>query len=494
MSTPIFFSFSVSSLQLFYNTMEWEMVAGLEIHARIKTKTKMFCGCDNNTFGKEPNTQVCPVCMGFPGTLPVINAEAVRLGVMTALALGCHIPQFSKFDRKSYFYPDLPAGYQISQYDEPISENGKVEFFVNGEKKSIRINRLHLENDAGKLIHEGGMSLVDLNRAGSPLMEMVTEADFRSPEEIVAFLKELQKILRTVGSSDADMEKGMMRCDVNISLRPKGQEAFGTKAEMKNMNSFGNIEKAVRAEIKRQKKILESGGIVEQETRGWDEAKGVTVSQRSKEEAADYRYFPEPDLPPITFSEEDIAELKNALPELPAAKLERFVREYGLPWESAEILAGDKDLSEYFEAATKTSGNAKKTANWIVGDILAALKETEGGIEKCKLTAKNLGTMVAMIDAGDISGKIAKEIFPELLETGKNVEALVEEKGLKQVSDSGAIEKICREVLDENPHMEEQFRAGKEKVLGALVGQVMKKSKGQANPQMANEMLKKLLR
>lgn len=470
------------------------MVAGLEIHARIKTKTKMFCGCDNDTFGKEPNTHVCPVCMGFPGTLPVINSEAVVLGATTALALGCHIPHFSKFDRKSYFYPDLPAGYQISQFDEPISENGKVEFFVDGEKKSIRINRLHLENDAGKLIHEGGISLVDLNRAGSPLMEMVTEADFRSPEEIVAFLKELQKILRTVRSSYADMEKGMMRCDVNISLRPKGQKEFGTKAEMKNMNSFGNIEKAVRAEIKRQKKILESGGKVDQETRGWDVEKEVTVSQRTKEEAADYRYFPEPDLPPITFTEEGIAELKASLPELPAAKLERFVEQYKISWDNAEILAGDPHLSEYFEMATKVSGDAKKTANWVVGDLLAAIKESEGTITDCKLSAENLGKMVAMITKGDISGKIAKEIFPELLETGKDVEKVVEEKGLKQVSDTGAIEKMCQEVLDENPKMVEDFKGGKEKVLGALVGQVMKKSKGQANPQMANEMLKKLLK
>lgn len=469
------------------------MVAGLEIHARIKTKTKMFCGCDNDTFGKEPNTHVCPVCMGFPGTLPNVNAEAVVLGAKTALALGCDIPHFSKFDRKSYFYPDLPSGYQISQFDEPVSENGKVEFFVNGEKKSIRMNRLHLENDAGKLVHEGGISLVDLNRAGSPLMEMVTEADFRSPEEIVAFLKELQKILRTVGSSYADMEKGMMRCDVNISLRPKGQKELGTKAEMKNMNSFGNIEKAVRAEIKRQKKILESGGKVDQETRGWDETKGMTVSQRSKEEAADYRYFPEPDLPPMTFTEEGIANLKETLPELPSAKLERFAEEYKIAWDSAEILAGDHELATYFETATKGSGDAKKTANWVVGDLLAAIKESEGTIADCKLTAENLGKMVAMIAKGDISGKIAKEIFPELLETGTDVEKMVEEKGLKQVSDTGAIEKICQEVLDANPQMVEDFKGGKEKVLGALVGQVMKNSRGQANPQMANEMLRKLL-
>lgn len=469
------------------------MVAGLEIHARIKTQTKMFCNCSNDTFGAEPNTHTCPVCTGFPGTLPVINSEALTYGVKTALALGCNIPHFSKFDRKSYFYPDLPAGYQISQFDEPVSESGKVDFFVGQEKKSVRMNRLHLENDAGKLVHEGGMSLVDWNRAGSPLMEMVTEADFREPEEIVAFLKELQKILRTVGSSDADMEKGMMRCDVNISLRPKGQEKFGTKTELKNMNSFGNIEKAVRAEIKRQKEILESGGKIDQETRGWDVGKEISVSQRSKEEAADYRYFPEPDLPPVTFTAEDIQTIKDTLPELPAFKLERFVNEYKIAWDTAEILAGDLELTEYFETAAKISGSPKKTANWIIGDFLAAINEEGITAGQSKLTAENLGQMVKMIEDGKISGKIGKEIFPELIETGKDIQALVKEKGLEQVSDTGAIEKICQEVIAENDQIVEDFRGGKEKALGALVGQVMKKSRGQANPQMANEMLRKML-
>jgi aspartyl-tRNA(Asn)/glutamyl-tRNA(Gln) amidotransferase subunit B len=473
--------------------MEWEMVAGLEIHARIKTQTKMFCNCSNDTFGAEPNTHICPVCTGFPGTLPVINSEALTYGVKTALALGCEIPQFSKFDRKSYFYPDLPAGYQISQYDEPVSQNGKVEFFVGQEKKSVRMNRLHLENDAGKLVHEGGMSLVDWNRAGSPLMEMVTEADFRSPEEIVAFLKELQKILRTVGSSDADMEKGMMRCDVNISLRPKGQEEFGTKTELKNMNSFGNIEKAVRAEIKRQKEILESGGKIDQETRGWDVDKEISVSQRSKEEAADYRYFPEPDLPPVTFTAEDISAIQNSLPELPASKLERFIHEYQIAWDAAEIIAGDIELTEYFETAAKVSGSPKKTANWIIGDFLAAINEMGISPRESKLTAENLGKMVQMIEEGKISGKIGKEIFPELLATGKDVQSLVKEEGLEQVSDTGEIEKICQEVIAENEQIVADFKGGKEKALGALVGQVMKKSRGQANPQMANEMLRKIL-
>ncbi len=473
--------------------MKWEMVAGLEIHARIKTQTKMFCNCSNNTFNIEANTSICPICAGFPGTLPVPNADAIKLGALTALALQCEIPAFSKYDRKSYFYPDLPAGYQISQFDQPISNNGKVEFFVNGEKKSVRMNRLHLENDAGKLVHEGGDSLVDLNRAGSPLMEMVTEADFRTPEEVVGFLKELQKILRTVGSSDADMEKGMMRCDVNISLRPKGQEEFGTKTELKNMNSFSNIEKAVHAEIARQKQVLESGGEIKQETRGWDVEKEISVSQRSKEEAADYRYFPEPDIPPLDFSAEDIAQLKSTLPELPAAKLERFVADYGLIWDTAEILAADADYAQYFENTAKVSGNPKKAANWIVGDLSALLNETNTTLAESKLTAENLGKLVALIEKGTISGKIAKEIFPEIFESGADIEELVKEKGLEQNSNTGEIEKYCQEVIDENPQSVADFKGGKEKALGALVGQVMKKSRGQANPQMVNEIFKKLL-
>ena len=473
--------------------MQWEMVAGLEIHARIKSNTKMFCQCSNDTFAAEPNIHICPVCAGFPGALPQPNAAAIKLGLLTALALRCEIPAFSKFDRKSYFYPDLPSGYQISQYDEPVSSNGKVEFFVGTEKKTVRMNRLHLENDAGKLIHEGGDTLVDLNRAGSPLMEMVTEADFRTPEEIVGFLKELQKSLRTVGSSDADMEKGMMRCDVNISLRPKGQQEFGTKTELKNMNSFTNIEKAVRAEIKRQQQLLEAGEKVVQETRGWDVEKEVSLPQRSKEEAADYRYFPEPDIPPLTISAEDIAQLKAELPELPAAKLERFVAEYGLAWETAEIIAGDHEFTAFFETATQTSGNAKKTANWIVGDLAALLNEAGTKLRESKLSAENLGQMVKLIEQGTISGKIAKEIFPELFASGQDVEQLVKDKGLEQVSDSGEIEQFCQEVIAENPQIVESYQGGKDKALGALVGQVMKKSRGQANPQMVNDVLKQML-
>lgn len=467
------------------------MVAGLEIHARIKSQTKMFCSCSNDTFGKSPNTHICPVCTGFPGALPVVNKEAIYFGILTALALNCHIPSFSKFDRKSYFYPDLPSGFQISQFDQPVSEHGSVSFLVKGEKKSIRINRLHLENDAGKLVHEGEHSLVDLNRAGSPLMEMVTEADFRNPEEIVAFLKELQKILRTLGSSDADMEKGQMRCDVNISLRPKGQEEFGTKAEIKNMNSFGNIEKAVRSEVIRQRKVLESGEKVKQETRGWDADKGVSHGQRSKEEAADYRYFPEPDIPPLTITAEDIEAIRKTLPELPTAKQERFVSEYKIDTEKAEILATDRSISEYFETTARISKSPKKAANWICGDLLGALKESNQGVEACPFSAKNMGKLVGLIEKGIISGKMAKDLFPELLEKNADPEEVVEERGLAQSTDTGEIESWCDEVIAENTNIVQTIREGKDRAIGALVGQIMKKSRGQANPQMVNDILKK---
>jgi len=471
--------------------MEYEMVAGLEIHARIKSQTKMFCSCSNDTFGKSPNTHICPVCTGFPGALPVVNKEAIHFGILTALALNCTIPSFSKFDRKSYFYPDLPSGFQISQFDQPVSEHGSVSFLVKGEKRSIRINRLHLENDAGKMVHEGEHSLVDLNRAGSPLMEMVTEADFRSPEEIVAFLKELQKILRTLGSSYADMEKGQMRCDVNISLRPKGQEEFGTKAEIKNMNSFGNIEKAVRSEVIRQRKILESGEKVKQETRGWDADKGVSHGQRSKEEAADYRYFPEPDLPPLTITTEDVEAIRKTLPELPTAKQERFVSEYKIDTEKAEILATDRSISEYFETAARISKSPKRSANWICSDLLGVLKESGQGMEKCPFSAENMGKLVGLIEKGVISGKMAKDLFPELLEKNANPEKIVEERGLAQSTDTGEIESWCNEVIAENENIVQTIREGKDRAIGALVGQVMKKSRGQANPQMVNDILKK---
>lgn len=472
---------------------KFEMTAGLEIHVRLKTKTKLFCNCSNDTFATEANSLICPVCAGYPGTLPVVNKEAIKMAIKSALALNCTIPAFSKFDRKSYFYPDLPAGFQISQFDEPIAVNGKIEFFVNGEKKSIRINRLHLENDAGKLMHEGHNSLSDLNRAGSPLAEVVTEPDFKSPDEVFYFLKEFQRIFRFLGTSDADMEKGMMRCDVNISVKEIGAKELGTKVEIKNMNSFGNAKKAVEYEIARQTKLIENGekDKIVQETRGFDVNKGITISQRSKEGSADYRYFPEPDIPPVKITKEYIEEVKKEIPELSAAKIERFMNDLKLSFANAEILAGDLDLANYFEKASQISSNPQKTANWVVGDFLSILNESGLQINEIKMTAENLGKLVAMVENGKISGKIAKEIFKELFESGKDPEKMVEEKGLIQIQDTGEIEKFCEEVINENPGIVEEIKNGKEKAIGALVGQVMKKSQGKASPPMVNEILRK---
>lgn len=472
---------------------KYEVVMGLEIHARINTKTKMFCSCDNDIFTAEPNANTCSVCMGHPGMLPVINAEAYRKGILTGLALNCGIPEFSKFDRKSYFYPDLPPGYQISQYDEPVCVDGKVKVIVNGEEKEFGITRLHLENDAGKLTHTPSGTLVDYNRAGTPLMEIVTEPDFREVDEVTNFLQELRKILRYVNTSQADMEKGMMRCDVNISIRPFGQKEFGTRAELKNMNSFRMIEKAVNYEIKRQIKEVEAGNQIVQETRGWDDDKGVTLSQRGKEEAADYRYFPEPDLPPMTITTEEVAEIAKELPELPIEKKARFIQEFGMNEKDAETLTADVKLSAYFEEVAEKSGEPKKSANWILSELLKHLNEDQISIEECKITAANLAEMVKMVEGGEISGKIAKEILPEMYQDGTDAKEIVEKKGLKQMSDTGELEGIVQTVLDRNAKIIEDYKGGKDKALGALVGQVMGATKGQANPKMVNEIILKLI-
>lgn len=472
---------------------QYEPVIGLEVHARIATDSKLFCSCSNDTFGAAPNALTCPVCMGFPGMLPVVNEKAVKKGIQTGLALNCTIPLFSKFDRKSYFYPDLPTGYQISQYDQPVAIGGKMEIFVEGEKRSFGITRLHLENDAGKLSHSSGASLVDWNRAGSPLMEIVTEPDFRSIAEVKAFLVALQKLLRAVGSSDADMEKGQMRADVNVSIRPVEQEKYGTRAEIKNMNSFRAIEKAIAYEIGRQKEILESGGSVRQETLGWDDIAEKTVSQRGKEEAADYRYFPEPDLPPLTPTAEEIATLRASLPELPVARQERFMAEYSLSFDDSETLTAENTLADYFEEVAKLSGDPKKASNWVLSELLGVLKEQNLSIAECKVTATSLAELIKLIASGSISGKIGKEIFPEMLETGKAPSQIVQEKGLQQMSDSSELEGICQKVLDENGAIVADFRGGKEKAFAALIGKTMAATRGQANPQMVNEILHRLL-
>lgn len=474
--------------------IEYEAVVGLEIHCRIKTQTKLFCRCSNDIFDAEPNTHVCPICMGFPGMLPLMNEEAIVRGVKGALALGCEIPEFSKMDRKSYFYPDLPMGYQISQYDLPVSEKGKITItFEDGSTKDIGVTRLHLENDAGKLTHTAGGSLVDYNRSGIPLVEIVSEPDMRTRDEVSLYARQIQKIMRYVGCSDADMEKGQMRFDLNISLRPKGQAEFGTRAEVKNLNSFRSLEKAFDYEFKRQQAILESGGTIVQETRGWDDDKEITVSQRSKEEAADYRYFPEPDIPPLILTREMVEKLKSELPELPEVKAARYQNEFKLSAQMANDLAADIDLAAYYEAAVSISGEGKKTANWVLSELLAILNAQSLTIVDSKLSPENLGKLVKLIEDGSITGKIAKDIFEEVYEANLDPEKLVEERGLKVIEDTVELEKICQEVIDRNPQIVADFKGGKEKAFGGLVGQVMAATKGTANPKSVNEVLRNIL-
>lgn len=474
--------------------MSYEPVIGLEVHCRISTKTKMFCRCSNDIFNAEPNTHVCPICMGFPGMLPLLNEAVLKKGITGALALGCEIPEFSKMDRKSYFYPDLPKGFQISQYDLPVSQKGRITITLSdGTTKDIGITRLHLEDDAGKLTHTSGGTLVDYNRSGTPLMEIVSEPDIRSIEEASLYARQLQKIMRYVGASDADMEKGMMRFDINVSLRPKGQEKFGTRAEVKNLNSFRSLEKALEYEINRQTQILEEGGRIVQETRGWDDEKEITVSQRSKEEAADYRYFPEPDIPPLVVTREMVEELKKKIPELPEKKAARYQTELGLSAQDARQLSDDADMAGYFEATLEVSGDAKKTANWILSELTALLNAENLSIAHSKLSAQHLGTLVKLIETGVITNKIAKDSFKEIYDGNLDPSVYIEEKGLKVMSDTGELEKICQEVMDRNPAIVADFKGGKEKALGGLVGQVMAATKGTASPQSVNEILRKML-
>jgi len=466
--------------------MEYEAVVGLEIHCRIKTKTKLFCRCSNDIFNAKPNTHVCPICMGFPGVLPLINEAAVRKGMKGALALGCEIPEFSKMDRKSYFYPDLPMGYQISQYDLPVSENGKISIRLeDGSTKEIGVTRLHLENDAGKLTHVSGGSLVDFNRAGTPLVEIVSEPDMRTREEVSLYARQIQKIMRYTDTSDADMEKGQMRFDLNLSIRPKGQKELGTRSEVKNLNSFKSLEKAFDYEFERQKEILEGGGKIVQETRGWDDNKEITVSQRSKEEAADYRYFPEPDIPPLVVTRETVAELKAEIPELHDEKADRYV-EMGLSQADAGIIAADKQLVDFFEEAVAVSDAPKKTANWLLSEIKPLMASGEFA-----LTPENLGKIVKMIEEGTITGKIAKDHLNEIV--SKNPDPEVYFEPFKVMEDTGELEKIIQGVIDRNPAIVADFKGGKEKAIGGLVGQVMGATKGTANPKSVNEILKKLL-
>jgi aspartyl-tRNA(Asn)/glutamyl-tRNA(Gln) amidotransferase subunit B len=434
--------------------------------------------------------------MGFPGQLPVINQEAVKKGIIAGLALNCNIPRFSKFDRKNYFYPDSPKGFQISQYDQPVAENGSVTILTSEGEKTIGVTRLHLEDDAGKLTHTAKGTLCDFNRAGTPLMEIVSEPDMRNVEEASQYAREVQKIMRYVDSSDADMEKGMMRFDLNISLRPVGQKEFGTKVEIKNLNSFQSLEKAIEFEIQRQTKALEEGQTISQETRGWDEATQKTVSQRSKEEAQDYRYFPEPDLPPLISEEETVKLLqKEFVGELPYAKKKRFLAEFKIKEDESRILTETKQMANFFEEATNICNNPNSVAAFITTILLKFLNEHDITLEQSKVNAANLGELVKLIDSGEISNNIAKSVvFEEMFATGKSPSQIVQEKGLKQVSDTSIIEDLCKQAIEANPKAIEDFQNGNERALGAIVGFVMKQSKGQANPQLVNETVSKLIK
>ncbi len=478
--------------------MEYEAVIGLEIHAQMLTESKIFCSC-STTFGAGPNSQTCPVCTGMPGVLPVLNRRVVEYAMRAALATEGRIATLSRFARKNYFYPDLPKGYQISQYELPVAEGGTVEVELEGgEKKIIRLVRIHMEEDAGKLVYEGtmtttGVSFVDYNRTGVPLMEIVTEPDMRSAGEAGAFLRQLRDILVYLDVCDGNMEQGSFRCDANISVRPMGQEALGVKAEIKNMNSFRNVERALAFEIDRQIDRLRSGGAVVQETRLWDADKGVTKSMRGKEEAHDYRYFPDPDLIPLVIDPEWIEEVRAGLPELPAARRTRFVRDYGLPPYDAGVLTSSRPMADYFEACAGTDADPKAVSNWIMGDLLRKLNEDEREITDCPVTPADLVGLLSLIDKGTISGKIAKTVFEEMYKTGEKPGAIVEAKGLVQVTDEGEIAGIVDEVLAANSDNVARYKAGAEKLLGFFVGQVMKATKGKANPKIVNELLRKAL-
>lgn len=474
--------------------MEYEAVIGLEVHAQLQTKTKIFCGCETS-FGEEANTRTCPVCIGMPGVLPVLNRKAVEYIIKTGLATHCTISTYSRFARKNYFYPDLPKGYQISQYELPLCQKGNVEIVVDGTVKRIGITRIHLEEDAGKNLHHsgGGASLVDLNRAGTPLMEIVSEPDIRTPEEAAEYLKKLRSVLRYIEVSDADMEKGNFRCDINISLRPVGGKEYGTRAEVKNVNSFKFVQKALEYEIKRQSEVLDEGGRVMQETRLFDSGKGVTFSMRSKEEAHDYRYFPEPDLVPVVTAPEQIEAIRKTIPELPDEKRARFVKDYGLPEYDADMLTQSRAMASYYEEAARLSGQPKVVSNWMMGELMRLLNADGKDIEDSPVGPDRLASMIAMIGDGTISTKIAKTVFEEMYRSGKDAAAIVKEQGLTQVSDTGAIETIIDEVIKANPGQHADYKAGKEKLFGYFVGQVMKASKGKANPEMVNQLLKKKL-
>ncbi len=471
-----------------------ETVIGLEVHVELGTKTKIFCSCAAE-FGAPPNSHVCPVCLGSPGALPVLNEQALALGIRAALALNCSVPAQSKFDRKNYFYPDSPKAYQISQYDEPIGQHGFIEIAVGGEKKRIGITRVHLEEDAGKLSHSpyGDVSFVDLNRVGIPLIEIVSEPDIRSAEEARLYLEEIRSILQYCLVSECRMEEGSLRCDANISLRPAGQREFGTKTEIKNMNSFRNVQRGLEYEQERQTGILARGENIAQQTLRWDEATGTTLVMRSKEDAHDYRYFPDPDLPRIVLSAAYIDARRGEIPELPTQMRERFEREYGLPAYDAGVLTASRGLAEYFDQTAQRVRDPKSASNWIMGELLAYLKAAMLEIDEIQVTPFALADLIRLIEDGTISAKIAKTLLKDMLDSGKDAKTLIADQGLIQISDEGELRAIALRVLAANPKSVDDYRAGKEKALGSLVGQMMKETRGKANPQIVNRVILELI-
>ncbi|MDT9027628.1 MULTISPECIES: Asp-tRNA(Asn)/Glu-tRNA(Gln) amidotransferase subunit GatB [Rossellomorea] len=469
--------------------MNFEPVIGLEVHVELKTDSKMFSPAPNH-FGAEPNTNTNVIDLGYPGVLPVVNKRAIEFGMKAAIALNCEIATDTKFDRKNYFYPDNPKAYQISQFDKPIGENGWIEIEVNGEKKRIGITRLHLEEDAGKLTHSGdGYSLVDYNRQGTPLIEIVSEPDIRTPEEAYAYLEKLKSIIQYTGVSDCKMEEGSLRCDANISLRPIGQEKFGTKAELKNLNSFNFVKKGLEYEIVRQEKVLLSGGMIQQETLRFDESTGKTILMRVKEGSDDYRYFPEPDLLNLHIDQEWMDRIRAEIPELPDERKKRYVEDLGLPAYDAMVLTLTKEMSDFFQETVEAGADAKLASNWLMGEVSAYLNAGQKELEDVKLTPQGLAGMIELIEKGTISSKIAKKVFKELVENGGDPEQIVKDKGLVQISDEGALLKIVTETLDANPQSIEDYKNGKDRAIGFLVGQIMKATKGQANPPLVNKLL-----
>ncbi len=472
---------------------DFETVIGLEVHVELKTRSKIFCSCTNE-FGAKPNTNVCPICSGFPGMLPVLNEQVVDYAIKSGLALNCEIADYCKFDRKNYFYPDLPKAYQISQYDLPVCKQGYLDIEVNGERKRIGITRAHLEEDAGKLVHQGTISsttfsLVDLNRSGVPLLEIVSEPDLRSSQEARAYMEKLRSLLLFAGVSDCKMEEGSLRCDANVSVRPYGQEELGTRAEVKNLNSFKAMEKAIDYEVRRQIEAIEDGEEIIQETRTWEEERQITRSMRSKEEAHDYRYFPEPDLPPLRISREWVERILQSLPEMPEKARERLMEEYDLSEYDAHLLTLTPDYLAFFDECTLYYQDGKIISNWMMGELNKLLNQKNMDIAECRIKPAALADMLKLIDEGRISGKMAKDVFEEMFETGASPEKIIKEKGMEQISDEAALGTIIQEVIDKNPGVVDDYRNGKKKATGFLVGQVMQATKGQANPALVNKIL-----